>query len=42
MAKLIYGLQQSLDGYVDHTEMGPTPALFRYFTEHVRNLAGSV
>ena len=42
MAKLIYGLQQSLDGYVDHTEMGRTPGLFRHFTERVRNLAGSV
>jgi hypothetical protein len=23
MAKLVFGLQQSLDGYVDHLEMGP-------------------
>ncbi len=23
MAKLIFGLQQSLDGYVDHLEMRP-------------------
>jgi dihydrofolate reductase len=43
MAKLIFGLQQSLDGYVDHLEMGrPGPALFRHFVEHVRDLAGSV
>ena len=42
MAKLIFGLQQSLDGYVDHLEMRPGPALFRHFVAHVRDLAGSV
>jgi dihydrofolate reductase len=42
MAQLIYGLSQSLDGYVDHLEMRPGPALFRHFVEHVRDLAGSV
>ena len=42
MAKLIFGLSQSLDGYVDHQEMRPGPALFRHFVEHVRDLAGIV
>ena len=42
MAKLVFGLSQSLDGYVDHQEMRPGPALFRHFVEHVRDLAGSV
>jgi dihydrofolate reductase len=42
MAKLIFGLSQSLDGYVDHLEMRPDPALFRHFVEHVRDLAGCV
>ena len=43
MAKLIFGLQQSLDGYVDHSALGPPgPVLFRHFAEHVRNLAGIV
>src|SRR6202048_1267991 len=42
MAKLIFGLSQSLDGYVDLLEMRPGPALFRHFVEHVRELAGSV
>jgi dihydrofolate reductase len=42
MAKLIFGLSQSLDGYVDHLEMRPGPALFRHFVELVRDLAGSV
>ena len=42
MAKLIFGLSQSLDGYVDHLEMRPSPALFRHFVERVRDLAGCV
>jgi len=43
MAKLIFGLQQSIDGYVDHMEVGPPgPLLSRHFMEHVRNLAGCV
>jgi len=43
MAKLVYGLNQSLDGYVDHMEMGPpNPELFRHFIEQVRGLTGSV
>ena len=42
MAKLVYGLNQSLDGYVDHQEFRPDPALFRHFIEHVRDLTGIV
>jgi dihydrofolate reductase len=43
VAKLVFGLQQSLDGYVDHLEMGPPgPALSRHFVERVRELAGFV
>jgi len=42
VAKLVFGLNQSLDGYVDHQEFAPGAALFRHFTEHVRDLAGSV
>jgi hypothetical protein len=42
MAKLVFGLSQSLDGYVDHLEFVPGPALFRHFTEWVRDLTGSV
>jgi dihydrofolate reductase len=43
MAKLVFGMNQSLDGYVDHLEMGPpSPALFRHFIEQVRGLTGSV
>ena len=43
MAKLVFGLSQSLDGYVDHLELPPPgPALFRHFTEWVRDQTGSV
>ena len=43
MAKLVYGLNQSLDGYVDHMEMGPPdPVVFRHFIEQVRDSAGMV
>jgi dihydrofolate reductase len=44
MAKLVFGLNQSLDGYVDHDHPGflPDPALFRHFIEQVRGSAGSV
>jgi dihydrofolate reductase len=41
MAKLVYGLQQSLDGYVDHRKLGPpAPAVFRHFIELVRGQTG--
>jgi dihydrofolate reductase len=42
MAKLVFGMNQSLDGYVDHEEFAPDPALYRHWIEHVRDLAGSV
>jgi len=43
MAKLVYLLNQSLDGYVDHMKLGPPdPALFRHFIELVRGLTGIV
>ena len=42
MAKLVFQMSQSLDGYVDHLEMEPSPALFRHFIEQVRDLAGGV
>jgi dihydrofolate reductase len=43
MARLVYGLNQSLDGYVDHMEMGPPDsALFRHFIELTRGLTGTV
>ena len=42
MAKIVFSMNQSLDGYVDHLEFGPSPALFHHFVEQVRGLAGSV
>jgi dihydrofolate reductase len=42
MAKLVFGLNQSLDGYVDHRVMPPEPGLFRHFIEQVRGLTGMV
>lgn len=42
MAKLVFGMNQSLDGYVDHTAFGPSPTLFRHFIEQARSQAGSI
>jgi dihydrofolate reductase len=42
MATLVFGMNQSLDGYVDHQAFAPGPALFRHWIEHVRGLTGSV
>jgi dihydrofolate reductase len=43
VAKLVYGLSQSLDGYVDHMKLGPpAPAAFRHFIELVRGATGLI
>jgi dihydrofolate reductase len=44
MAKLVFGLNQSLDGYVDHDHpaFSPDPTLFRHFIEDMRGLSGLV
>jgi dihydrofolate reductase len=43
MAKLVFGLQQSLDGYIDHEKLGPPgPEASRHFLEHARGLTGAV
>ena len=42
MAKLVFGMNQSLDGYVDHMAFGPSPTLFRHFIEEAQGQAGSV
>ena len=42
MAKLVFGMNQSLDGYVDHMAFALSPALFRHFIEQARNQAASV
>lgn len=42
MAKLVFGMNQSLDGYVDHEKFAPDPVLFRHFIEQVRGVSGGV
>lgn len=42
MAKLVFGMNQSLDGYVDHMAFGPSPTLFRHFVKEAEGQAGSV
>ncbi len=42
MAKLVFGMNQSLDGYVDHQAFAPDPVLFRHFIDQVGGLTGSI
>ncbi|WP_114943913.1 dihydrofolate reductase family protein [Microvirga calopogonii] len=42
MARLVFALNQSLDGYVDHDAFSPDPAVFRHFIDDVRSVAGTV
>ncbi|MBX5197628.1 dihydrofolate reductase [Rhizobium sp. NZLR10] len=42
MAKLVFGMNLSLDGYVDHQEFAPDATLFRHWIEQVRGLSGSL
>jgi len=42
MARLVFGMNQSLDGYVDHMAFAPGPALFRHFVEEAQGQAGSI
>jgi dihydrofolate reductase len=42
MARLVFGMNQSLDGYVDHTAFAPGPTLFRHFVEEAQAQAGCV
>lgn len=44
MAKFVFAMNQSLDGYVDHDAPGivPSPTLFQHFIDEVRGLAGSL
>lgn len=43
MAKLIFGMNTSLDGYVNHDAMeAPGPALFDFYIELMRGLSGCI
>ena len=42
MAKIVFAMNLSLDGYVDHELFAPDPALFRHWIEAVRGASASV
>ena len=42
MATLVFGMNQSLDGYVDHGSFGPGPRLFRHFVEEAQAQSASI
>jgi len=42
MAKLIFSMNLSLDGYVDHERFRPDPTTFQHWMELLRSLTGSV
>lgn len=42
MARLIFGMNLSLDGYVDHQGFAPGPELFQHWIEQERGLTGSL
>ena len=42
MARLVFGMNQSLDGYVDHDAFAPDDTLFRHFIDQVSGQAGSL
>lgn len=42
MAKLVYALNMSLDGFVDHDRFAPDAVLFRHFIDDVAGLAGAI
>ena len=41
-AKLVFGMNQSLDGYVDLTGAPPSPELFRHFVAEAQAQVGSI
>lgn len=42
MAKLVYALNQSLDGFIDHDRFAPDDVLFQHFIEDIGSLAGCI
>lgn len=42
MARIVFGMNVSLDGYVDHDRFAPGVELFRHWIEQVSGLTGSV
>ena len=42
MARLVFGMNQSLDGYVDHMAFAPGPTLFGHFIAEAEGQVGSI
>ncbi len=42
MARLVFDMNVSLDGYVDHDKFAPDPELFRHWIEVVRAATGQI
>ena len=42
MAKFVFGMNLSLDGYVDHEDFAPDPVLFHHWIEQVRRATASL
>ena len=42
MAKFFFGMNQSLDGYVNYDKFNPGQKLFRHFIEQAKQQAGSI
>jgi hypothetical protein len=42
MAHLVFGMNVSLDGFVDHDRFAPSPALFRHFVAEAEGQVGSL
>lgn len=42
MAKIVFGINVSLDGYVEHMKFQPDPTLLRHFIDEAAGQAGSI
>ena len=42
MARLIYGINTSLDGFADHDRFGPDAGLFQHFIDHMTSVSASL
>ncbi|MEQ9040722.1 MAG: dihydrofolate reductase family protein [Silicimonas sp.] len=42
MAKFVFGMNLSLDGYVDHQHFAPDPVLFRHWIQQVQGATASI
>jgi dihydrofolate reductase len=42
MAKIVFGMNVSLDGYVDHEQFAPDAEVFHHWVERVDSLSGSI